>query len=286
MKVAFYGVTAWGNTAFARLIEAGFEVWRVFTRTEAGPCPHFPVENFATFARARGCAVVLDRSADDDPSLLAQLAAAKIDLLVSCGYHRKIGAASIAAVGQAINVHPSLLPKYRGSSPSNWVIVNGETHTGVTLHAMTSRLDSGDIFVQQRMSIGSTETAGELRLRQAAVMADVLEQFSNRLRSGTAPRPIPQNDAEAKSYRAITRADARVDPVLPVRTILDLVRGTTPWPGPWLELDGIARGIRRATPIAAPASLPGRVFARSEAAASIAARDGALRYELEPVAPR
>lgn len=280
MNVAFYGVTAWGNAALEHLLDAGVDVWRVFTRTEAGPCPHFPIENFADFARRRGCAVIVDRTPDDDRELLGEMQRQRVDLLISAGFHRKIGTASIAAASLAVNIHPSLLPRYRGSAPSNWVIVNGEQETGVTLHGMTSTFDGGPIYIQRRMPIGTTETAGELRRRQAVMVGEVLSEFLAALRHGSIPPPQIQDEREATTYRAITRDASRVDPTGSVKAILNLVRGTTPWPGPWLEINGTGFDILDAAPAGDSSALPVNSRACESTTVVIPGSDGAVRYHL------
>lgn len=136
-----------------------------------------------------------------------------------------------------INVHASLLPKYRGAAPINWCIINGEQVTGVTTMFMDKGLDTGDMIIKKETEIGENETAGELHDRLAELGASALAETLELLAKGTAPR-IPQNDAEATYAPIMTKALGKIDWSKSACEIRNLIRGTYPWPGAFTTYNG------------------------------------------------
>lgn len=128
-----------------------------------------------------------------------------------------------------INVHASLLPKYRGAAPFQWAVINGETVTGVTTMYMNRGMDTGDIILQREIGIGAEETAGELHDRLAVAGADLLEETLVLLEKGNAPRR-PQDDSQASMARKLSKADGKIDWELPAGQLHNRVRGMNPWP--------------------------------------------------------
>jgi len=137
----------------------------------------------------------------------------------------------------AVNVHPSLLPKYRGASPVQAVILNGDEETGITVIEMTARMDAGPILAQYRVPVLPRETAGELSARLAALAAEQLPDLLDRYVRGEIV-PIPQDEAQASYTRPLTKADARIDWSRPAEEIERLVRAMQPWPRAWTMVDG------------------------------------------------
>lgn len=137
----------------------------------------------------------------------------------------------------AVNVHPSLLPKYRGASPVQAVILNGDEETGITVIEMTARMDAGPILAQYRVPVLPRETAGELSARLAALAAERLPALLDRYVRGEIV-PIPQDEAQASYTRPLTKADARIDWSRPAEEIERLVRAMQPWPRAWTMVDG------------------------------------------------
>lgn len=126
-----------------------------------------------------------------------------------------------------INVHFSLLPKYRGAAPANWAIVNGDKETGVTTMFMEPTLDTGPILLQHATQIGDTETAPELMLRLSEIGADVLSETLARLDQLT---PWPQDDSQASFAPIIKKEDGLIDWTRPAQVIERAIRGFQPWP--------------------------------------------------------
>ena len=129
-----------------------------------------------------------------------------------------------------VNVHSSLLPKYRGAAPVNWAIVLGETRTGVTTMRISKAMDAGDIYLSSETPIRPGETASDLNRRLAPVGARLLLKTLAGLETG-AVRPIPQDHQAATRAPLLRREDGLIDWSLPARSIHDRLRGFDPWPG-------------------------------------------------------
>lgn len=151
----------------------------------------------------------------------------------------------------AVNVHGSLLPAYRGASPVNRAIIDGDAETGVTTMLLASRMDAGPTLLQRRTPIGPEETAGELAARLAELGAGLLVVTLDGLASGIV-EPREQDESRATFAPKLTKEDGRVDWSLPARRIVDLVRGVNPWPGAHTLLDGEPLKIWKAAVAARP----------------------------------
>ena len=130
----------------------------------------------------------------------------------------------------SVNIHPSLLPKYRGAAPIQWAIINGETETGVTIFFLSPRVDAGDILVQQKVEIGSNETAGELYERLKMKGAELLIRAIDGIAEGSVI-PVPQTDEGVSRAPKLKREDGEIDWSKSAGDICNLIRGTNPFPG-------------------------------------------------------
>jgi methionyl-tRNA formyltransferase len=136
-----------------------------------------------------------------------------------------------------INLHASLLPKYRGAAPINWAIVNGETKTGVTLMRIDAGMDTGDMLLQKEMEIGPTETAPELAARMSELGAPLMVETLCGLATGKI-LPRPQAHEQASSAPMLKKEDGRVDWSRPAQEIFNRIRGFAPWPGAYTSFRG------------------------------------------------
>ena len=160
------------------------------------------------------------------------------DVAVVLAYGRILGPRLLEAPRQGcMNLHASLLPRYRGAAPINWAIVHGETETGISLMQMDAGCDTGPVFGQRTIAIGPDETAGALYERLGRLAAEVIR--------GDLPRAVageiearPQVDEAASLAPLLRKADGLVDWTRPAGQVHDLVRGMTPWPGAHTTLDG------------------------------------------------
>lgn len=173
--------------------------------------------------------------APEAPQLLRDLAP---DVIVIIAYGQIIPARllPIPKLGW-INLHASLLPKYRGAAPINWAIVNGETKTGVTTMRIDAGMDTGEMLLQREMEIGPTETAPELAGRMSELGAPLMAESLRGLAAG-AIVPRAQNHEQASSAPLLKREDGRIDWSRPAKEIYNRIRGFAPWPGAYTIFRG------------------------------------------------
>lgn len=167
------------------------------------------------------------------------------DLLVVVAYGQYLPESilSIPPLG-AINLHPSLLPKYRGASPIQQAVAQGETETGVTILYVSKEMDAGDILLQEATGIGADENAVELGGRLAESGAALLLQAIEQIGRGTA-QAVPQDGTQATVVHKLCKEDGRIDWKLSAREINHRIRGYQPWPVCYLELEpGSGRWLR------------------------------------------
>jgi methionyl-tRNA formyltransferase len=153
-----------------------------------------------------------------------------------------------------INLHASLLPKYRGAAPINWAIANGETRTGLTTMRIDAGMDTGEILLQREMEIGPTETAPELAARMSEAGAPLMEETLRGLAGGTIV-PLPQNHSGATIAPILKKEDGRIDWNRPANEIYNRMRGFAPWPGAYTAFRGQTCHLS-GKPVANPNSLP------------------------------
>lgn len=136
-----------------------------------------------------------------------------------------------AAPGGAINLHASLLPKYRGAAPINWAIARGEAHTGCTVFRIVNKMDAGPIFAQNATDIHPEETAGELHDRLASLGVQTVQAALAMFELDEDPVGIPQDESLVSKAPKLKKSDGHIDFALPAREVFNRIRGMTPWPG-------------------------------------------------------
>ena len=145
----------------------------------------------------------------------------------------------------SVNLHPSLLPRYRGAAPIQWAVINGETETGATTFLLSGRVDAGDLLLQEKTTIGSEETAGELHDRMMQSGADLVLRSVDGLSDGSLT-PRPQSDEGATRAPKLEREDAWIRWDLGAESIRNLIRGTNPVPGAYTDSGGGSLKVLRA----------------------------------------
>jgi methionyl-tRNA formyltransferase len=180
------------------------------------------------------------------PEAQEHVAALKPEIMIVVGYGQIIPQSVIDIAPRGIvNVHASLLPKYRGAAPIQWAIVNGERRTGVTTMQINAGLDTGDILLQHETEIGHEETALELGQRLAGMGAGLLIETLDQLARGTIT-PKKQDDANASHAPILKKEDGAISWTQPAGAIHNLVRGLLPWPGGYTQFRGQLLHIWRA----------------------------------------
>jgi len=219
-----------GARALAALLARGETVVAVVTHADE-PAEGDWFESVAEVARAHGVPLLTPTS-PNEADVIARLAALDADVILSVWYRRLLGDALLALPRvAALNLHGSLLPAYRGRAPLNWVLVNGETRTGVTLHHMTAEADAGDIVAQEPLDIHPDDTALTLYGRMVKAGVDLLLQRYPEVLAGVAPRQ-PQDHARATLVGRRRPEDGRVAWTWSARRIANMIRAVThPFPG-------------------------------------------------------
>ena len=238
MRIAFLGTPEFALPSLNALIDRG-DTLAVFTQ------PDRPVGRKAiltpppvkVLAEAHGIPVFQFekiRSAEGREALEAFAP----HLMVTAAFGQLLSSKNLAIPRLGtINVHGSLLPKYRGASPIQSAIINGETETGDTTMMTDIGMDTGDMLLKASTPIGPDETYEQLSERLAAMGAELLKETLDRLAAGTLVR-IPQDPEQATVCHMLKKEDGRIDPTRSARAIHDLVRGTNPWPCAFAMLDG------------------------------------------------
>jgi methionyl-tRNA formyltransferase len=239
MRLVFLGTPAFAVPTLERMVEAGHQVLAVVTQPDRPrgrgqhPSPP-PVKE----AAARLGLAVRQPERVRLPEAVEFLRALQPEAMVVVGYGQIIPQTVIdlAPLG-IVNVHASLLPKYRGAGPIQWAILNGETRTGVTTMRIDAGLDTGDMLLKTEIEIGPDENAFELGARLAAVGADLLVETLAGLAAGTIV-PEKQDPSQATYARLLKKEDGMVDWSLPAQAIHNRVRGLQPWPGAYTTFRG------------------------------------------------
>ena len=225
-----------GYACLETLLALGAEIAAVFTH-EDDPAEEVWFRSVRRLAEQSGLPVFTPERLDAD--WVARLRVWEPDFLFSFYYRRLLPTAVLetARLG-ALNLHGSLLPRYRGRCPVNWVLINGERETGVTLHYMVARADAGDIVAQRRVPIADDDTAYTLYGKQTAAATELMREMYPRLCAGTAPR-VPQDHRQATYCGGRRPADGVIDWTRSAREIYDLVRAVThPYPGAFTSWGG------------------------------------------------
>jgi methionyl-tRNA formyltransferase len=184
----------------------------------------------------------------------------------------------------SINVHASLLPRYRGAAPIAWAIMRGERETGITTFLMDEGMDTGPILLAASTPIGPEETAGELAARLGPLGADVLIDTLARLDALT---PAPQRHEDATLAPRLKKTDGSLDWTRPAREITDRIRGCNPWPGASTATPAGRLRIWRARPLEIPApAAPGTLVAAGQALAVATGEGLVLPVEVQPESRR
>lgn len=263
-----------GTAALEGLLEAGVEVRALYTYAQ-GPDEQWFTPP-AAVALAQGIPVHLAPAFNADEVYEAIRALAP-DFLFSFYFREMIQARflELPRLG-AFNLHGSLLPKYRGRAPLNWVLVKGETETGVSLHAMTPKPDDGHIVAQTRLPIAWDETALSLTHKAAEASRTLVQAAVRGLADGSAPRIDQKTLGPSTYFGGRKPADSRLDFTMTVQEAFNQIRAVAdPWPNAFLETE---RGtVKVAWGLPSSATCPPGRFRRDRGGVLLGFADGALR---------
>jgi methionyl-tRNA formyltransferase len=245
MRVVFAGTPTFAVPTLEALLDAGHEILAVVAQPDrpVGRGLRETAPATVELARRRGISIFQPKALKSGP-FPERWASFRADVGVVVAYGRILPAAMLAApVFGCLNVHASLLPRYRGAAPIQWAVARGETQTGVTVMRMSEGLDEGDILLQRSTAIGPEESASELASRLARIGAQTLVEALDRLSDLV---PVPQDPTLATFAPPLTREDGLVDWSSSAWEISCRVRGFSPWPGAWTRLRDLPLRIHRA----------------------------------------
>ena len=249
MNLVFMGTPEFALPTLQALQEAGHRVLAVFTQPDqpAGRGGRLTAPPAKQAALAQGL-VVHQPARIRTPEVFDLLKSLGPETVVVVGYGKILPQHVLDLPRRGcVNLHPSLLPKYRGAAPVQWAIIRGETTTGVTTMRMDAGLDTGDILLARETPIESEEDAISLGHRLAEMGASLMLETLDGLERGTLT-PLPQNHALATAAPILKKEDGRIDWSQPARDIANRVRGLVPWPGASTAFRGSLLHVWRARP--------------------------------------
>jgi methionyl-tRNA formyltransferase len=226
LRIIYAGSGEFGLPTLRALVDAGHDIVRVVSQPDrpAGRGRGLTPTPISKFALERNLPLLRTQNVNAEPLPPA-------DLLVVIAFGQKIAPHIVdhARLG-GINLHASLLPKYRGAAPINWAIMRGETITGNSVIRLAQKMDAGAIFGQSGLKIGDTETAGALHDRLSLDGAPLILRVVAQLASGTADELV-QDEAQATLAPKLSRDAAKLDFTRTARDLARQIRGLSPWPG-------------------------------------------------------
>ena len=272
-KVAFFGSPAFALPVLRAICDR-FEVVLLVTQPDKPSGRGMKLTPPAVAARALELGLPLEQPAKlrNNLEFAAKLRESGADVGVTCAYG-KILPASLLEIPKYgfINVHTSLLPKYRGAAPIQWAIMSGDTKTGVTIMQTDPGMDTGAILLQESLVISESETALELAPRLSSLGATMIVSALENL---DLLKPVLQDNDLATHARMLEKDDARIDWTQPARVIFNWYRGLTGWPGSYFMLNGKRIKVLEMRPVSV-SGRAGQVFEFAEGVV-VAANEGAL----------
>jgi methionyl-tRNA formyltransferase len=262
MLLVFCGTPRFAVPTLEKLVEAGHSVSQVVTQPDRprGRGMDVAVSPVKDAATRLGIVVLQPGTIKNNAEFRSQLAAIAPDAIIVVGYGRIIPQwmIDLPRLGN-LNLHASLLPKYRGAAPIQWAIANGESVTGVTTMRIDAGLDTGDILMQREIAIGQEDTAETLGPKLASIGAGLMVETLRGLETGQV-RPTPQDHAQATLAPILNKEDGRMDFSRSATHLFNRLRGFQPWPGAFTTFQGKTLQVHRAQPRQHAAKLtPGEV---------------------------
>ncbi|HUS00591.1 MAG TPA: methionyl-tRNA formyltransferase [Chitinophagaceae bacterium] len=258
-RIVFMGTPEFAVPALDKLLQAGYNVVGVITAPDKPAGRGMKVQQSAvkTFAEEKGLKILQPEKLKS-PDFLEELKALKADLQIVVAFRMLPEAVWNMPPMGTVNLHASLLPQYRGAAPINWAIIKGEKETGATTFKLQHQIDTGNILLQEKITIGEDETAGELHDRMKEIGADLLVKTVNGLVEGTL-KEIPQSwsdrdslprnfggQTSLKHAPKIFTEDCKINWNKSVEEIYDLIRGLSPYPAAFTLLNGKTLKIYKA----------------------------------------
>lgn len=250
MFLVFCGTPRFAVPTLEKLVEAGHSVPLVVTQPDRprGRGMEMALSPVKEAAIRLGLPVLQPATIKNNAEFRDQLTAIGADAIIVVGYGRIIPQwmIDLPRLGN-LNLHASLLPKYRGAAPIQWAIASGESVTGVTTMRIDAGLDTGDILMQREIPIGTEDTAETLGPRLAAIGAELMVETLRGLETGQV-RPTPQDQSQATLAPILRKEDGRMDFSRTANDLFNRLRGFQPWPGAFTSFRGKTLQVHRARP--------------------------------------
>lgn len=284
MKIVFMGTPDFAVGALEALISAGHEITAVVTQPDKarGRSKELLPPPVKQCAQKYGLPVMQPKKIKT-PEAVAELKKYPADVYIVAAFGQILSQEilDIPRYG-CLNIHASLLPKYRGASPIQHVIIDGEEKTGVTIMQMDAGLDTGDMLYKKEIAIAATDTYETLHDKLMVLGGEAIVEALPLLEQGKL-KPEKQEDAESCYAPLIDKSNGRIDFQKSAAEIDRLIRGVTPWPSAFTSYHGKQLKIWRAEPVAAAeGSRPGEILQTDKESVTVAAARGALKiYELQ-----
>jgi methionyl-tRNA formyltransferase len=276
MRVVFMGTPDFAAASLRRLLDDGFEVVGVFTQPDKprGRGMELSASPVKELALSRGLPVFQPEKMRDGTALEA-LRGLHPDILAVVAYGRILPPEILELPKYgAVNVHGSLLPKYRGAAPIQWAVLNGDETTGVTTMYLANEMDTGDIIYTEETPIGEFETSGELYDRLKIMGARLLSRTLRDIESGAAPRRAQEHE-KASYVKMLDKSLCPLDFMRPARMIVKQIFGLQPWPVATMTVGGeVLRVFQAAYGRKDCAAAPGTVLCADARGVEIACGDG------------
>lgn len=290
MRLVFMGTPDFASTSLEALLRSGDSVVGVVTQPDRPKGRgHILIPSPVKLVAQREKIPLLQPLKMKDPEFLQALAEWKPDIIAVAAFGRILPPpVLVLPPSGCINVHGSLLPKYRGAGPIQWAIINGETETGITTMLMDEGMDTGAILLQEAISITPDDTASTLSTRLAELGGRLLVETIAQLKAGTLV-PRQQDSSLATSAPLLKKEDGAIDWTLPATALANRIRGLSPWPGAYTTVaEGSIWTIWSA--LALPGQVtkpPGMIVAVTREAIHVATGAGILSVmELQPANSR
>jgi methionyl-tRNA formyltransferase len=258
MRIIFLGTPGYSVPVLSSLFDAGHDLAAVITRPDKPAGRGRAVESPATAVWAREHGVsVLQPASLKPPEVVAQFAALKPDVMVVASYGRILTPEILAVPTHGcLNVHPSLLPKYRGSSPIAEAMLQGDTVTGVTIMLLDEGMDTGPIVAQEEYPVLSDDTSESLTIRMFERGAELISRTLPAWVNGGL-KAAPQDDNLATYSRRLEKSDGELDFSRTAKQLDDQIRALHPWPGAYTRWKGKTIKVLKALPLSADVANPG-----------------------------
>ncbi len=281
MRVIFMGTPDFAVPSLQKMLDRGDDVCAVFTQPDKpkGRGHKLQAPPVKELALLRNIPVYQPDTLKD-PQIQERIMGMAPDVIIVAAYGKLLPRVVLDAPKLGcINVHGSLLPKYRGAAPIQWAIINGDSVTGVTTMYMAEGMDTGDMLLKAETPVDPEETAGELFDRLKDLGAQLLDETLDRLEQGNLKR-VPQDGSKATHAPMLSKEMSRLDWNCPARKLHDLIRGLNPWPCAAAQLDG-KRLKLLASRVTEGEGVPGALKVRPEGLAVSCGQDALLLTEVQ-----